>query len=722
MRTQRAFTLVLGLAVILSLVAALPVLVDRVRQELPNRRVELALDLDQADLLARSQGYRLDQVLTELQAAGLGAVAWSDTNLERLARDGDLAVYEGREILDRVAAGNPPEPELVAMAGEGFFNAGYTYALTRNAFMISWLEKNVPRQILPSRFRLVTRGGLSVFEIRLLKERAQFVNLGLWEGELTRSGAADLGLRVVVRPGNVVGGEAAVNAKLADLEATVERLGVRVSAVIFAGSEALGNPDALAATTAGLKRLGAPLALVETPEQLGNINQAGVGALAQSLDYKIVRVYSVPDVKVYAPSELADKSTRSVKERGLRLVYLQPYLVVPEHLAAAGASGVLTPGGWSVYAPPPSQTGDIDYTPILALNANYVAETAGQLAGQGYVIAKAVPLGGPEPRGALWAVVLGLGPAATTGLAWLALRPRGRLWILAGPVLAVGLAGFVALLALGGRGVLAAQMAALLAAISFPSLAMAYLAWSWVRSDARGRNVAGHIAADLGGAFGITLAGALLIGALLGDLRFMLEFQYFRGVKLTYVVPVAAALVYWVRYRHPDDTEPSAWPRVLANVAGLPIKIWHAAAALVLGGGFFYYVLRSGNTAGPPTGGLKLRLDRWLERVLYARPRLKEIIGYPALMAGSWLAHTGRKNLLGWFLIGASVSQVSLINSFEHIRTPLLLSLARVGNGLWVGALVGIAAIGVLWLLLRWAKGLEAWWARQGAVQEEGPR
>ncbi len=723
--SQRSLCLVLGLVVILSLLVALPGLYARVRAEAGNSQVELVLDLDQADLLARSQGYRTSEVLAELKAEGLGAVAWSETNLDRLARTGDLTVLEGRELLDRIASGNTPAPELASLqflspvGREGFINSGYTYAFTRDPEVAAWLERTVPLHIRSERYRLTSRGGLTVLEVALLKERAVLLNLGFWERDIERSGAAALGLRVVPRPGNVVGGRAAVEVVFGDLKAAAARLGLTYSAVIFGGGEALGYPDDLDATTAGLRELGVPLALVETPEQLGNINQRGARTIAENRGYRIARVYSLPDVKVFAPSELADKAARSVKERGLRLVYLQPYLVVPEQLATSAAR---VPGGWSVYEPPPDRAavGGLDYTPMLALNVNYVREMTDLLRANGFAVGPAAPLAGPAPLAAWRVFLIGLGPAAALGLAWLALRPRGRLWVWLGPVVAATAAGLVGLLALGGRGVLAAQLAALLAALLFPSLAMAYLAWAWTSGSPRsGNGRAGRlvwlVARDLLATFGITFAGAVLIAAVLGDLRFMLEFQYFRGVKLTYVVPVLAAGIYWLRYRFPAESEPAAWPRVAARLAQQPLKIWHAAVAVVGGAAFLFYLMRSGQTSGLPAQGVELRLRRWLERVLYARPRLKEIIGYPLLIVGSWLAHTGRKDYLGWFVIGASVSQVSLINTFEHIRTPVLLSLARVINGLWVGAVVGVAAAALLGALgACWAA-----WTAKGTTREK---
>jgi hypothetical protein len=672
----------------------------RISPEAANRQVEIVLDLDQADLLARSQGYRLEEVLGELRAAGLGAVAWSETNLAKLSGTGDLSVYEGRDLLDRLASGTAPAPELAALGREAFFNAGYTYALTRDPVLAAWLHRNVPDHLPAGRFRLVDRGSLTVLEVALLKERAALLSLGFWEREIERSGAARLGLRIVARPGNVTGGEPAVRRTVEDLVQARDRLGLSFSAIVFGGAEALGYPDQLAAASAGLSSLGAPLGLIETPEQLGNINQRGAADLVERLGYRAVRVYSLPDVRTYTPSELAGKAARSVKERGLRLVYVQPYLVVGERLATAVER---TPEGQSLFTRPADLGPGLDWTPILALNVNYLRAIAGDLQAEGFVFGPPLPLSAPVPAAPSKVLLIGLGPAAALGLAWLALRPRGRLWVLAGPVGAAGAALVLTVAALGGRAALAAQFGALLAALLFPSLGLAYLANSWLARPAassRGE-IAGRMLGDVVGAFGVTLAGGIFVAAILGDLRFMLELEYFRGVKLTYVVPVVAAAVYWVRYRYPEATEPAAWPATLRATAGKSIKIWHAFVAGLAGLAFIVYVGRSGSGAGLPIANFELRAKWWLERALYARPRLKEILlGYPALLLGSWLAHTGRKQHLGWLLVGAAVGLVSQVNSFEHVRTPVLLSLARGLNGLWLGSLIGIAAVTAAWLIL----------------------
>jgi hypothetical protein len=91
-----------------------------------------------------------------------------------------------------------------------------------------------------------------------------------------------------------------------------------------------------------------------------------------------------------------------------------------------------------------------------------------------------------------------------------------------------------------------------------------------------------------------------------------------------------------------------------------------------------------------------------LDRLLAVRPRSKEVfMGHPVMMLGLLLAMRNvRKGLWIAFAVGI-IGQVSVLNSFCHIHTPLLLTLLRVFNGIWVGAIGGI----VLCLLWDWLGG-----------------
>ncbi len=47
----------------------------------------------------------------------------------------------------------------------------------------------------------------------------------------------------------------------------------------------------------------------------------------------------------------------------------------------------------------------------------------------------------------------------------------------------------------------------------------------------------------------------------------------------------------------------------------------------------------------------------------------------------------------------AGLGQVSLLNTFCHFHTPLAISFLRTGQGLWIGALLGLMVV-LVWRLL----------------------
>ena len=68
------------------------------------------------------------------------------------------------------------------------------------------------------------------------------------------------------------------------------------------------------------------------------------------------------------------------------------------------------------------------------------------------------------------------------------------------------------------------------------------------------------------------------------------------------------------------------------------------------------------------------------------------MVGHPALLLGIALLLARRRNW-GLPLVGLGVlGQVSLVNTFCHIHTPLVVSVMRATNGLILGVLIGLVA------------------------------
>jgi hypothetical protein len=130
-------------------------------------------------------------------------------------------------------------------------------------------------------------------------------------------------------------------------------------------------------------------------------------------------------------------------------------------------------------------------------------------------------------------------------------------------------------------------------------------------------------------------------------------------------------------------------------------------AALLLGlAGLALLVLRSGNEGGLGVSSAELQFRSLLDRIFGVRPRTKEVlIGHPLLILGLMRAALG-KRAGAWVLLALGVvGQVSLVNTFSHLHTPVLISLARTLHGLWFGAVIGLS----LFLVV---EGLEAAWGR----------
>lgn len=211
--------------------------------------------------------------------------------------------------------------------------------------------------------------------------------------------------------------------------------------------------------------------------------------------------------------------------------------------------------------------------------------------------------------------------------------------------------------------------------------------------------------AGLAGSFLFALAGGLAIAAFFSDPTYMLRLRSFSGVKATLFLPPLLVLLADLKNReHPESLgeifrRPPLWGELF--LLGMLL----AVAGLVL--------FRSDNVQFVPA--FEVRLRDFLERVLVARPRSKEIfLGYPSLLLWYYV----RKGDLWphWreiFRMGTVLGFSSAVNSFCHFHTPLYFILFRQFNGLWTGVLVGMGAI----LLLRFV--LLPLWNRFGRMVTE---
>ena len=102
---------------------------------------------------------------------------------------------------------------------------------------------------------------------------------------------------------------------------------------------------------------------------------------------------------------------------------------------------------------------------------------------------------------------------------------------------------------------------------------------------------------------------------------------------------------------------------------------------------------------------------QFLTDYMGVRPRNKEfLIGYPATIL--YLMYGAKRPSLWVLTIPLVIGQISLVNTYAHIHTPLLVSLHRSINGLILGVVFAFLAVVAVQLgtkLFKWlVKKIEA--------------
>lgn len=418
----------------------------------------------------------------------------------------------------------------------------------------------------------------------------------------------------------------------------------------FAGVMFTGNR--LAANLDGVQELAAVIAerqltiywLQRSDTLRGYVPLAGIEQVLNP-ESRIVRSYRISRAEIdnpqVNPENMVSRWLGSIKEYNTRAIYMRPFY----------------------------RENDI------SLNAGYVALMVDSATRAGYTLGPAEPFARYYPFWGLQ-VLVGLG----IGLLALAVALRYGLWRW------LAFAGFVAVVLsqvvlFSPLGVQWRLILGLFGAIvaSFAGISL----------FAEGKNpwfcFLGIQAA--------TLSFALLTASYLSDYDFITEFEFFRGVKLQYTLPlfILAALLWLPRWR----TLPREVFQEIKRVGWWATLALGALSVVAL----FFYIRRSGHVHS--VSQLELSLRFWLDEVLVARPRFKELVAHPILLLVLFYRPRLSKLLYEIGLVVAAIGQISIVNTFMHLRTPLALSLLRVFHGLWIGTVIGLLGIAVVEMVLR---------------------
>ena len=647
---------------VVGVLAGLPDLFARISVEQGNRRVELVADQQTFVQLAAQAGVTPQALLNRLQAVGVQGLGVSEDTLASLDQQGQVTVLSGADWLRARRAVGLPAPQGPAVNPTG------TYALvpTDDRALQEFIAAGLGAALGPGQ-AVTEQPAADVVAIGVDAPPDVAEGLPLGFGPHAFDLARLTGMDVVPRPAATARIQSTAATK--GLFAQISAAGVPVHTILFAGapSDGLpGYPDNLNLVADTLLAAGWNLGVTEAPQELGNIDQPGTRQLSEAMGQPSVRLYSVPPwlLQQYSPDEAVTSLVGSVEERNLRILYLHPLQAGPD--AVSGT---------------------------VALYGNVVRV----LRAHGFQLGPPRPL--PTVRVTAAQRVLQSLAVAATGLLLLDLLfPELRRYGYWPPA---ALCAAACVLALGSPR-LSVEIVGV-AASSFGGLAMCYAAHLWRRWHWPDRPSWGQVWARAAAALvvmsGITSAGALILATLMGDTPHLLGWEYFHGVKVTYLsIPLLALLAFGVAVGFEEGAPGGLWAQG-TRLIGRPVRWKHVFVIGLASAVGAIYLVRSGNVRTASVPPLELHMRDALQQMLTYRPREKEfLVGYPSMFLAMYGAARRHRWAFLVFLLGASVSQVSVVDTFEHAHTPVLYSLSRELVGLAMGLATGAVALAAAWM------------------------
>lgn len=673
---QFRYNKLLIVVIVIGLVAALTISFQRHAVETANRQVDMAIDYEGLLSLAAREGVPADDVLKQAKDAGFSSLAVYETTFKKLNENGKVTAIPGSQILAAYHGGTLSDPVWRQLVSEGKITAAEVYVVGHDMQTYGEVKEDLFRRLGTDRVTPLQVGGEEVLAVKdeysvLLKR-----NLGMPTDEM--KAVNDAGFYVLARPSNYE------DCTPEDVDAVFQRLdGIKVSEVVFSGKESLGSPKSLQATIDAFRDHNLILGLIEATTQLQFYKQSGMEEIAKGLGYDhIARLYSIPkDEQPKLKIDTAvERWSNTDEERNIRIDLLRIY-----------------------ETPSPNMS-------LLETNMHYFKATHDQLIAHNFTIGPAGTFQSFYPSKFLRALIM-IGVAAA-GVLYLSLViPRLNASLRWQLILFAVFALLAAVPTLIGNGNKIRVLAALASANLFPAIAVI---WQLDRVRVKKPDgtralprmmVTGAIALFCTGI--LSYIGAAYISGSLADTEYLLEFNIFRGIKLTFVLPIILVAIAFLQRFDVFDGRMDAAQGVAAQVKEIlnmpvTIKTLILLAVVLLAG--IVFVARSGHTSGMPVSNLELRFRAFLEQAFYARPRTKELmIGHPAFMLAVMAFWRKWPTFVFFALVLiATIGQGSMVETFAHMRTPVYMSFMRGIGGIVLGAVIGAVAMAFvdLWQLL----------------------
>ncbi len=630
-------------------------------------QVEMVYDYNNIIDSAAEEGKTADELFALYKKSGVTSLAVYDETPEKLLNHNYIRIYRGYDFQFR-------NPTVSGLSEEKLYIQ--PFASEEGQAYFQEMKKHMELLYGKDKVRNFTAGGVETLEVEGNYSKFMTVPLGVFGRTIQQ--VADHGFYVVLRPSNI---PHAPKAFWEDFFATLDGTD-KISGVIFQGKEAIGYKEHMDFVSTELNKRHIPIVLIEAQNQLGFEPQAGVLDLANHSDYNLVRLYAMSKDELIKinQKEAASRFYISDIERNIRMNLFPSY-----KFAADGKS-------------------------LSETNASYIQDVKDRLENHGFTVGKASVMDNYFPSKPLRALAM-MGALSLIVMALLLILPELKKWSL--PIEIIGILGAQGLY-WGLHMNLVLQLLALGAAVCTPVVVVTlFLNYCLKKKDKAFAQIGwGKLFLEsafmLWGMGILSLIGAAFVSGLLGDIRFFLEMEIFRGVKATFILPlVLISLVYIRKFPFFTKTISSDKDFVsfVKKFCNIQIKLGLLVGLGLLAVVGYVFIGRSGNN-GAPVPQFEIALRRFLEDMMYARPREKEFLfGHPAVLVSLAALYRKWPQILHYFLIVAvTIGQGSMVETFAHMRSPFILSFIRGLDGLAAGTLSMVFALLAVMILVRITK------------------
>lgn len=634
---------------IVALLAAGYLAKQRITLEQANRHVEVSIESQEIERLARYSRYSEQDILRKFKQTGVSGILLKEQIISDLEPH-KAWILSGSQLLvdDRYKRELGVSIETI--------KPSYNYIITRDVKVHEQIKKNISMKTFGVH---VPEAGSSIYLVGVPITRAELNSIGLGFDQDFMELAVSEGYNLLVQIRNWPQSSPGAIKEVFEYLLPFKE---NITAVLFNDYLIPGFPDYLHVVNEGIESLEANFAFIET----FIFNQQGARQVGLNEPTNVVRFHAIGlnEMVNMTPQRAVDRFTLAITDRNVRVLLVRLFF--------------------------PMDTSD-----WMATNLNYLGGGNGfmglipAIEREGFSIGRAQPFQlhvTSAEASALLTFLSGLGVVAG-GMLLLRKLDFSRLsYLLGGTGLVIWTGVFITGLFLN----MAIKVMALTSVIIFPTLAVILVLND--KPNSLGRAVKKLIHASL-----ISLMGALLMIGLFANLNFMLKLDQFVGVKAAHLLPLLILTFVFYFWRDRDKLLSKKIKTLLDAVVTnkhLILLGFFLAAGLV-------YVARTGNEAAA-VSALELKLRTFLDDLLVARPRTKEfLIGHPFMLLLLYLGYQHR--YLPLLFLGA-IGQISMVNTFAHIHTPIVVSLIRTVNGLWLGIVIGLGFI-LLWNLYKHLEG-----------------